>query len=281
MLDLLAPEGPLPQLGQVLLGLLMGELLHRLILLMEELPHLEERHKGSPLALLHDVFSNCHHQLLSGPALLLLGLALALGPLLLQPSFPGGPALLEELVRNLLTVAFIYTLLRSYGALDNSLEDLQVLEEKNALLGPGLATNYWFSFLKWILVPVEVTNAMNSKFGDLKDVMGEVRASTEPRDNSDDEEIDADGAQIGRLREAGGSKFRAFMKMIILLPSNCKLNIRKQKELREENVFVLCTEDVDSMAEQCECEGACRCKHQSCLIIIVAIINALPLVSPL
>ena len=27
---------------------------------------------------------------------------------------------------------------------------VQVLEEKNALLGPGLATNYWFSYLKWI-----------------------------------------------------------------------------------------------------------------------------------
>ena len=53
------------------------------------------------LALLQDVFSNCHHQLLSGPALLLLGLALAFGPLLLQAGSPGGPALLEELARNL------------------------------------------------------------------------------------------------------------------------------------------------------------------------------------
>ena len=26
----------------------------------------------------------------------------------------------------------------------------KVLEEKNALLGPGLATNYWFGYLKWI-----------------------------------------------------------------------------------------------------------------------------------
>ena len=27
---------------------------------------------------------------------------------------------------------------------------IKVLEEKNALLGPGLATNYWFGYLKWI-----------------------------------------------------------------------------------------------------------------------------------
>ena len=43
----------------------------------------------------------------------------------------------------------------------------QVLEEKNALLGPGLATNYWFSYLKWICTglfnSVLVENTSNVK----------------------------------------------------------------------------------------------------------------------
>ena len=32
----------------------------------------------------------------------------------------------------------------------NAMITTKVLEEKNALLGPGLATNYWFGYLKWI-----------------------------------------------------------------------------------------------------------------------------------
>ena len=83
---------------------------------------------------------------------------------------------LLQIVVNVASVALVYVGLRAFGAMDNSLEDMQVksavmsphcwsksililasicclaqvLEEKNALLGPGLATNYWFSYLKWI-----------------------------------------------------------------------------------------------------------------------------------
>ena len=38
----------------------------------------------------------------------------------------------------------------------------KVLEEKNALLGPGLATNYWFGYLKWICA---------ARYGDDDDVV--------------------------------------------------------------------------------------------------------------
>ena len=41
----------------------------------------------------------------------------------------------------------VWACLRKVGAFENSIEDMEILEESNAELGPGLAANYWYSFL--------------------------------------------------------------------------------------------------------------------------------------
>ena len=252
------------QLGSSLLGLLLGELLHRLLILIEELPYLKDRYKSSPAALIQAVFSHCHWHALSAPLLLCLGLGLVVAP-----SW-GYPHLALPLLRTILSVALVYVLLRIFGAMDNSLEDMQVLEEKNALLGPGLATNYWFSFLKWLLVPVTLKDAKGNKFENLQEACMHAQADTEPQDDYkedavEDEQINPDGQMIARLA-LDGSDFRIFKKIIILLPSSCNLKISSVDALKAERVFIHCAPDVDTKAPKCTCDQVCSvtCHHVNC-----------------
>ena len=69
---------------------------------------------------------------------------------------------------NIFAISVVWSLLRLFGILDNSVDDLDIfskynpkasniqvefmiLGENNAELGPGIATNYWFGFLKVLL----------------------------------------------------------------------------------------------------------------------------------
>lgn len=52
---------------------------------------------------------------------------------------------------NIFAISVVWSLLRLFGILDNSVDDLDIFRENNAELGPGIATNYWFGFLKVLL----------------------------------------------------------------------------------------------------------------------------------
>lgn len=224
--------------GHILLGLLLGELLYRVVLILEGLNHLKERHRGSRVTLIQDVFSNCHQQLFTSPLLCLLGLSLL--------SFTSSSL---ASLQTILSLATVYTTIRCCGAMDNTLEDMQVLEEEQALLGPGLATNYWFGFLTWMMKG-------------LKESMDIAQGALEDGDELG-EEIEEEGGMIGRL--ANTENFRIFKKLIILLPSSCSFGgLKKQEALREENVFLHCAPDVDPEAPDCDCDNRCHCHHANC-----------------
>ena len=55
----------------------------------------------------------------------------------------------EGFLRTLLLVTILWSRTCSHFT-KFTMNPIKVLEEKNALLGPGLATNYWFGYLKWI-----------------------------------------------------------------------------------------------------------------------------------
>ena len=52
-------------------------------------------------------------------------------------------------MKTLLLVTILFNLIKDIFT-KFTMNPTKVLEEKNALLGPGLATNYWFGYLKWI-----------------------------------------------------------------------------------------------------------------------------------
>ena len=52
-------------------------------------------------------------------------------------------------MKTLLLVTILFNLIKDVFT-KFTMNPTKVLEEKNALLGPGLATNYWFGYLKWI-----------------------------------------------------------------------------------------------------------------------------------
>jgi len=58
----LSAEDLLVRLGEMLIALLLGEFLHRLVLIFEELPHVKERYNGRKEEMFWAVFSNCHNQ---------------------------------------------------------------------------------------------------------------------------------------------------------------------------------------------------------------------------
>ena len=60
-------------------------------------------------------------------------------------------SLVNEIIAQAFPVAFVWALLRMSGAFENSLDDMEILEENNAQLGPGLAASYWFGFLSTAL----------------------------------------------------------------------------------------------------------------------------------
>lgn len=131
--------------GEWLLGLLIGEFLHRLSLLFEELYHLDEKqYRSSRVTLVSQVFTCRHNQ--HWKAACLISLAF-----LLISVKNGQDEQNDCTVSNIFSICIIWSLLRMFGILDNSVDDLDIFRENNAELGPGIATNYWFGFLKILL----------------------------------------------------------------------------------------------------------------------------------
>jgi len=131
--------------GEWLLGLLIGEFLHRLSLLFEELYHLDEKqYRSSRVTIFSQVFSCRHNQHWKAACLISLAFLLI--------SVKNGQDDLEDSTfANIFAITVVWTLLRLFGILDNSVDDLDIFRESNAELGPGIATNYWFGFLKILL----------------------------------------------------------------------------------------------------------------------------------
>jgi len=246
----------LSELGTMLLGLLLGEFLHRLILVLEELRKLQTQYEGRVTRILEKVFSNCHNQALTVPFLAALG-----SGLLVIPSHTLSTA---EILNNVTTVALVYVMMRTFGALDNTLEDLEVLEENNSDLGPGLAINYWFSFLKWILMPWErmVTDHRSYRFFDLTGVLEALEYNV--KESRREHFVEQDGAIVTKLAAAGGPEFSIFKKFIVLLPSDCNMKIKSVSDWERENVFLYCHPAVPADAKECDCRDDCRCVHRNC-----------------
>jgi len=184
--------------GTYLLGLIIGELFHRVSLLIEESYHTSSRHKKSWKKMVESVFSNRHGQYWKVPLLVVAGVVL-----LYQGGYPHLSGL--ELVTRVFPVAAIWACFKMFGVFDNSLEDLEILEESNAELGPGLAANYWFSFLKPAL-------------------KADIRTKMEEN--------------LRSMRNEGlGANYRNFSKLILPLPDDCYLKIRDESYLKEENIF--------------------------------------------
>jgi len=250
----ITPEQMMVRLGETILALLLGEILHRIILIFEELPHVKERYNGSRWEMLWAVFSNCHNQVIFGPLLALFGLGLV---------GYGSSSFSPQIVVNVASIALVYVGLRAFGAMDNSLEDMQVLEEKNALLGPGLATNYWFSYLKWICTGEVSSSSGHKDLNDLKEALETTKASTESGEEEYND-INRDGLMLNKMAKQG-EKFRIFPKLIILLPSRCwrPKDIKTQDSF--EGVFQHCDPSVMSDASRCSCSKLpCKCNHSYC-----------------
>ena len=101
-----------------------------------------------------------------------------------------------------LVVAFVWFLFRTFGMTNSGLEDLSLLEDTHADLGPGLAANYWMSFLQWALKS-DISQKMEDYHQDYCKTFGTVV-----------------------------SRSRAFEKFIILLPDDCDLQIRDERILK-------------------------------------------------
>merc|ERR1712106_762402 len=210
------------QCGTYLLGIIVGELFHRVSLLIEEFRHRVPRHKKNTKKLIKSVLSNKHSQYVKVPLLVI-------SSLLLQ-YYGQANFCFSELVIRICPVV-VWAILRMFGAFENSLEDLEILEERNAELGPGLAANYWFSFLKPALK------------ADIRTKMDENLLSLRSLNN----EMETDGEWKPQI----GANYRNFSKLMIPLPDDCHLKIRDERILKEENIFK-CTELCDGTKDSCQ-----------------------------
>lgn len=211
------------QCGAYLIGIILGELFHRVSLLIEEFHHIVPRHKKSKKRVLNAVFSNRHSQYAKVPLLVIVSV------LLLYYGQQNLHSL--ELSIKICPVVVVWACLRMFGAFENSLEDMEILEESNAELGPGLAANYWFSFLKPAL-KADISMKMEENLRSVLSLKVEMDSS-------------------GSWKPPVGANYRNFNKLIILLPDDCHLKIRDERILKSENIFK-CTE---------LCNGTEDCKN--------------------
>merc|ERR1711892_291459 len=202
---------------------ILGELFHRVSLLIEEFRHRVPRHKKNTKKLIKSVLSNKHSQYVKVPLLVI-------SSLLLQ-YYGQANFCFSELVIRICPVVVVWAILRMFGAFENSLEDLEILEESNAELGPGLAANYWFSFLKPAL-RADIQTKMEENLSSLRSLT---------------DEMETDGEWKPQI----GANYRNFNKLMIPLPDDCHLKIRDERILKEENIFK-CTELCDGTEDSCQ-----------------------------
>eukprot|EP00092_Neocalanus_flemingeri_P102634 GFUD01131276.1.p1 GENE.GFUD01131276.1~~GFUD01131276.1.p1 ORF type:complete len:369 (+),score=76.05 GFUD01131276.1:127-1107(+) len=177
--------------GTILLGLLCGEVMYRVYQLLEQWSHLGTRYRGSKTRLVQAVFTTRNYQHMSVAVLSILSVCL------LATSENTG-----EVVKQVLPWTIVWTLTRILEVFDFELDTQDILEESNALLGPGLAANYWFKLLKPL-------------------IEGKIRRKV-----------------TDFLRSLERTDIRSFNKLIILIPDNCQLRVTKG-ELELQNIFSL------------------------------------------
>eukprot|EP00092_Neocalanus_flemingeri_P029762 GFUD01032310.1.p1 GENE.GFUD01032310.1~~GFUD01032310.1.p1 ORF type:complete len:346 (+),score=80.50 GFUD01032310.1:44-1039(+) len=177
--------------GSILIGLLSGELVHRMCQLIDEWPHLRTRHRSSKTKLVQAVFTTKNNQHFSVTILLFISLC-----------FVSTSQDVKGVVKQVLPWMMVWALTRMFGVFDHELDTQEILDETNALLGPGLAANYWFALIKPVVqrgIQRKVTNFLRS------------------RERTD---------------------IRSFNKLIILIPDNCQLRVTKG-DLEAQNIFSL------------------------------------------
>jgi len=191
--------------GFYLLGILVGEFVHRLYLTLERLTEARARHRWKNVVkVVKEVFSNSHGQIQKAILLLLISLVLCTyGKKNVETP------IVNEMIVQAFPVAFVWALLRMSGAFENSLDDMEILEENNAQLGPGLAASYWFGFLSTALR------------GDIPRNMEEFEQRLQERMEN----------------TQSACNIRSFKKMILLIPDDCQLKIKDEAFLREEKIF--------------------------------------------
>jgi len=190
--------------GTCILGLVLGELLHRISLYIEELYHLEEKQyqTSSRISPLSQVFSNKHNQTWKLLVFLFCGILLIIAGEDIT-SF----SILSSLSVNTFAVSAIWACVRMFGITNHVMDDMEIFKDNNAELGPGLATNYWFGFLR-VLVQSEDDQSDNSM---------------------DDDRVSVSGVGLRqKLREyvtnrmGVGGDHEYFDKIILLLPNSCE-----------------------------------------------------------
>eukprot|EP00091_Calanus_sinicus_P009190 TRINITY_DN21630_c0_g1_i1.p1 TRINITY_DN21630_c0_g1~~TRINITY_DN21630_c0_g1_i1.p1 ORF type:complete len:148 (-),score=26.18 TRINITY_DN21630_c0_g1_i1:611-1054(-) len=119
--------------GIIILGFLSGEFVYRITQLIDEWPHLHRRYRKNKTKLIQAVFSTENNQHISVTVLLTLSFF-----------FVSTSQNKEDFVKQVLPWTIVWALLRMFQVFDHHLDDHEILEESNALLGPGLAANFWF-----------------------------------------------------------------------------------------------------------------------------------------
>ena len=178
--------------GTIILGLLSGEFVYRICQLIDEWPHLHRRYRKNKTKLVQAVFSTDNNQHISVTALLILAVFLV-----------STSQNKEDVVKQVLPWTIVWALTRMFEVFDHQLDNHEILEESNALLGPGLAANFWFAFIKHVVlkgIKRQVTNFLVSK-----------------------ERTD----------------IRCFNKLIILFPDNCHLELKNKEDLKRQNIFYM------------------------------------------
>jgi len=183
------------------MGVLLGEIVHRVVIFIQELMHNRPRHKKVFKKSLKAAFYIKHSQPVIVLFLFCLAVCLAL-------NFGHLNFFSLDFSQKMFPLVVVWACLRKVGAFENSIEDMEILEESNAELGHGLAANYWFSFL---IIAVK---------SDIKQKMEEHQISVQ-RQN-----------------------YRSFKKLIIFLPDDCHLQIGDEEQLKSENIW-RCTELCD------------------------------------
>ena len=108
------------------LGLVLGELLHRLSLYKEELHHIEEKQyqTSSSITPLSEVFNNKHNQTWKLLVFLCYGILLIIAGEDIT-SF----SILSSLSLKIFAVAAVWALVRMYGITDNILDDMEIFSK--------------------------------------------------------------------------------------------------------------------------------------------------------
>eukprot|EP00092_Neocalanus_flemingeri_P019518 GFUD01021144.1.p1 GENE.GFUD01021144.1~~GFUD01021144.1.p1 ORF type:complete len:305 (-),score=65.03 GFUD01021144.1:317-1231(-) len=177
--------------GTILLGLLCGEVVYRVYQLLEQWSDLGTRYRGSKTRLVQAVFTTRNYQHVSVAVLGILSVCL------LATSENTG-----EVVKQALPWTIVWTLTRILEVFEFELDTQDILEESNALLGPGLAANYWFKLLKPL-------------------IEGRIRRKV-----------------TDFVRSLERTDIRSFNKLIILIPDNCDLRMTRE-DLEGQNIFNL------------------------------------------